>query len=190
MRLWMRAAGLLAIATCVFWSISVERSSTTNATRDSLASTFPSDIRNLVYRWDPNDPTLERERQAALFAFVHETYETSAWIPQAVFDGNLITQVVAGDVNTIVRDQVGLVLWPENRLIPAYGMAPGRVGQVLYRDRAWERLAETDLIRRFGSDRDWFNTERVGSGNGGHDMWPRIRTDANRRALIEYLTTL
>ncbi len=27
-------------------------------------------------------------------------------------------------------------------------------------------------------------------GNGGHDVWPRIRTDANRRALIEYLKTL
>ena len=31
---------------------------------------------------------------------------------------------------------------------------------------------------------------RDGSGNGGHDVWPRIRTDANRRAIIEYLKTL
>ena len=43
---------------------------------------------------------------------------------------------------------------------------------------------------RFGGDLDWFNTERAGSGNGGHDVWPRIGTDANRYALIEYLKTL
>ena len=27
-------------------------------------------------------------------------------------------------------------------------------------------------------------------GKGGHDFWQRIRTDENRRALIEYLKTL
>ena len=42
----------------------------------------------------------------------------------------------------------------------------------------------------FGADRNWFNTRAPGWGNGGHDVWPRIRTDANRRALIEYLKTL
>jgi hypothetical protein len=65
-----------------------------------------------------------------------------------------------------------------------------RVGQVLYTDDAYVRLGEPELLRRFGRDRDWFNTSRTGSGNGGHDVWPRIRTDANRRALIEYLKTL
>jgi hypothetical protein len=65
-----------------------------------------------------------------------------------------------------------------------------RVGQVLYLDPAHGSLSEAELLRRFGADRDWFSTEREGSGNGGHDVWPRIRTDANRRAIIEYLKTL
>ena len=66
-----------------------------------------------------------------------------------------------------------------------------RVGQPLYGNpRACGSSARPELLRRFGDDRDWFNTARPGSGNGGHDVWPRIRTDANRRALIEYLKTL
>jgi len=46
------------------------------------------------------------------------------------------------------------------------------------------------LIRRFGNSRDWFYVERAGSSNAGHDVWPRIKTEQNRRALIEYLKTL
>jgi hypothetical protein len=65
-----------------------------------------------------------------------------------------------------------------------------RVGQLLYANPAHNWLSENQLLRRFGKDRDWFNTEREGCGNGGHDFWPRIRTDGNRRALIEYLKTL
>jgi hypothetical protein len=65
-----------------------------------------------------------------------------------------------------------------------------RVGQRLHAGQADDPLEQAELLRRFGSDRDWFNTSREGSDNGGHDVWPRIRTDANRRALIEYLKTL
>jgi hypothetical protein len=65
-----------------------------------------------------------------------------------------------------------------------------RVGQPLVADPRLDNLGETEWRRRFGNDRDWFDTRRRGSGNGGHDVWPRIRTDANRRALIEYLKTL
>ena len=65
-----------------------------------------------------------------------------------------------------------------------------RVGQVLHADPDHDRLSEAELVRRFGSNRDWFNTARPGSGNGGHDYWSKIRSDANRRALIEYLKTL
>jgi len=65
-----------------------------------------------------------------------------------------------------------------------------RVGQRLFTVPAHERLIETELLQRFGGDRNWFNVTRPGSGNGGHDFWSRIRTDANRRALIEYLKTL
>ncbi|PYR62343.1 MAG: hypothetical protein DMF91_07085, partial [Acidobacteria bacterium] len=64
------------------------------------------------------------------------------------------------------------------------------VGQPLYADPGDERLGNAELFRRFGHDRNWFNSERPGSANQGHDVWPRIRTDANRRALIEYLKTL
>jgi hypothetical protein len=65
-----------------------------------------------------------------------------------------------------------------------------RVGQRLDADPRVERLGEAELFRRFRSNRDWFSTRRPGSANGGHDFWSRIRTDDNRRALIEYLKTL
>jgi hypothetical protein len=65
-----------------------------------------------------------------------------------------------------------------------------RVGQPLYSNPDDARLDEAELLHRFGQDRNWFNSERPGSGNLGHDFWSRIGTDANRRALIEYLKTL
>ena len=65
-----------------------------------------------------------------------------------------------------------------------------RVGQVLHSRRAHRGLSEAERLRRFGNDRNWFNTARPGSGNQGHEMWSRIRTDENRRALLEYLKTL
>jgi hypothetical protein len=65
-----------------------------------------------------------------------------------------------------------------------------RIGQPLYLDPNDARLGEAELIRRFGTDRNWFNTARPGCASLGHDFWRQIRTDANRRALIEYLKTL
>ena len=93
-------------------------------TREELAAHFESDTRNLAYRWDPDDPRSRSDQRAALFDFVHQTYRTSAWIPQSVFEMNRLTQTIAGDIDTIVRDEVGLVLWRENAAVPAYGMAP------------------------------------------------------------------
>ena len=86
---------------------------------------FDSDIRNLVYRWNPEDqrPPTRTSRRRSLRSSIRPTIRL-AWIPQSLFDSNLVTQVVAGDIETIVRDEVGLVLWPENTVIPAYGMAP------------------------------------------------------------------
>ena len=84
------------------------------ANRDALQATFESDTRNLVYRWDPADPRSDPERRAALFEFIYQTYDSSAWIPQSLFDGNLVTQAVVGDVDTIVAEKVGLVLWREH----------------------------------------------------------------------------
>src|SRR5262249_14791281 len=54
----------------------------------------------------------------------------------------------------------------------------------------FEGWTESELLDRFGTDPDWFNASRSGCGNQGHDFWSRIRTDSNRRALIEYLKTL
>lgn len=103
------------------WWISASASP---VSRDELLGAFDSDIRNLVHRWDPDDPRPAAERRAALFDFVHQTYRTSAWIPQSVFEANLVTQTIVGDIETIVRDKVGLVPWRENGVVPAYGMAP------------------------------------------------------------------
>jgi hypothetical protein len=65
-----------------------------------------------------------------------------------------------------------------------------RVGQPLYVDPDHGQLGEQELIRRFGADRNWFYAGRPGSANVGHDVWSRIGSDENRRALIEYLKTL
>jgi hypothetical protein len=93
---------------------------------ESLAAAFDSDMRNVVYRWSEADRRSERERNQALFNFIYQTYDSSAWIPQSLFDQNLITQTVVGDVDTIVRDRVGLVLWRDNPRVVAFGMAPSR----------------------------------------------------------------
>jgi hypothetical protein len=90
----------------------------------ALSAGFEDATRNLVIRWDPADPRSESERLRALRVFMYETYEASAWIPQSLFDFNTIAQAIAGDPATIIRDNVGLALWPENGLVPAYGMAP------------------------------------------------------------------
>ena len=115
---------VLTLAAAVILVSRGTRASVRYVSRDALRSTFKSDTRNLVYRWDPADPRPEPERRAALFEFVYQTYDSSAWIPQSLFDSNLVTQAVVGDVDTIVGAKVGLVLWREQSVVPAYGMAP------------------------------------------------------------------
>src|ERR1043165_3675967 len=88
--------------------------------RDTLASGCDAGIRNVVAEWDPNDRRPVAERRAALFDFMYETYEASAWVPQSLFDSNLLTQAVVGDVQTIVGEKVGLVLWRDNPRVPAF----------------------------------------------------------------------
>ena len=75
-------------------------------------------------RVGPGRPAPGAERRQALFEFVYQTYDSSAWIPQSLFDSNLVTQAVVGDVDTIVGEKVGLVLWRDNAVVPAFGMAP------------------------------------------------------------------
>ena len=92
--------------------------------RAALTSTFDSGIRNLVTEWDPEDRRPPAVRRQALFDFMYETYDASAWIPQSLFDTNALTHAIVGDVDTIVGDKVGLVLWRDNPRVPAFGMAP------------------------------------------------------------------
>ncbi len=119
---WLTAAAFLAIAISVGarWT----RPVAPPLSHEALSSTFDTGIRNLAINWDPDDPRPAAERRQALFDFMYQTYETSAWIPQSLFESNLITQAVAGDVDTIVGEQVGLVRWRDNPLVPAFGMAP------------------------------------------------------------------
>ena len=84
---------------------------------------------NLVYRWDAGRSAPGAERKAALFDFVYQTYDSSAWIPQSLFDGNLVTQAVVGDVDTIVGKKVGLVLWREQAVVPALRHGAGVRGR-------------------------------------------------------------
>lgn len=90
-----------------------------------LRAGFELATRRMVVAWDDRDPRPRSEQQQALFEFMYSTYQSSAWIPQSLFDSNLVTQAIAGDVSTIVGKKVGLVLWRDNPLVTAFGMAPG-----------------------------------------------------------------
>jgi hypothetical protein len=133
---------------------------------ETLKSDFDADLQGVVYRWDPADPRTAAERKQALFDFVYQTYDSSAWIPQSLFDANLMTQAVVGDVDSIVRDKVGLVLWPGNRLVPAFGMAPSRaVNEPL----KWTvnclvcHTAEIDGVAYFGAGTKLFDDKLLGN---------------------------
>jgi processive rubber oxygenase RoxA-like protein len=118
-------AALLVWACVRLWS-RPETIPLTGLPDESLAGTFDADMRNVVYRWNEADPRSDTERKKALFDFVYQTYDSSAWIPQSLFDQNLIRQTVVGSVDAIVRDRVGLVVWRDNPRVIAFGMAPSR----------------------------------------------------------------
>jgi len=133
--------------------------------RVTLKDSFDADMRHVVYRWDPEDRRSETEKRDALFDFVYQTYDSSAWIPQSLFDGSLATQAVVGSVDTIVRDRVGLVLWRDNRRVPAFGMAPGLThGEPL----KWTvncvtcHSAEIDGVAYFGAGTKTFDDKWLG----------------------------
>jgi hypothetical protein len=134
------------------------------ATRERLEASFASDIRQMVYRWDPADTRSAEVRERALFDFMYQTYDSSAWIPQSLFDRNLAAQIVVGDVATIVRDKAGLTPWRGNPLIPAFGMAPGTTGGSL----KWTvnclvcHTAEIDGIAYFGAGTKTFDDVWLG----------------------------
>jgi len=115
---------VVTLLTAIVLVLRASKTPVRHISRDALRSSFESDTRNLVYAWDPADPRSRAERLSALFAFVYQTYDSSAWIPQSLFDSNLVTQAVVGDLDSIVGSNVGLVRWREQALVPAFGMAP------------------------------------------------------------------
>ncbi len=164
-----RLIGIVSVTLLIaFWAIAFSGASSAHSTaipRSALRASFESDMRNVVYRWSPDDPRSEEEKRTALFDFVYQTYDSSAWIPQSLFDGNLATQAIVGDVNTIVRDKVGLVLWRENSRVAAFGMAPNAVpGEPL----KWTvncitcHTAEIDGVVYFGAGTKTFDDKWLG----------------------------
>jgi hypothetical protein len=164
-----RVIGIAALSWLVaYFAVALSRPGavhTGDVTREALRASFQSDMRHVVYRWSPDDPRSEEEKRTALFDFVYQTYDSSAWIPQSLFDGNLATQAIVGDVNTIVRDKAGLVLWRDNPRVPAFGMAPshGR-GEPL----KWTvncntcHTAEIDGVVYFGAGTKTFDDKWLG----------------------------
>ena len=136
-----------------------------SVSRAALLASFSADMRNVVYRWDPQDPRSAEARSRALFDFVYQTYDSSAWIPQSLFDGNLAVQVIAGDIETIVRDRAGLVPWRDNRRVPAFGMAPSTDTMQPLR---WTvnclvcHTAEIDGVTYFGAGTKTFDDKWLG----------------------------
>jgi hypothetical protein len=121
------ACSLILTAGAVVWLAALaptRGSSTAPLTREALAARFDDDMRHVVYNWESSDPRPEAERRKALFDFVYQTYQASAWIPQSLFDANRLTQAIAGDVPTIVGEKAGLTLWRDNPRVVAFGMAP------------------------------------------------------------------
>ena len=126
---------------------------------------------------------------------MYQTYQASAWIPQSLFDSNLVTQAVVGDVDTIVGEKVGLVLWRDNPLVPAFGMAPDtqrRVGGPERRSK-WTvnclvcHTAEIDGVAYFGAGTKTFDELWLGEAlkRLTSDPWrgllPRVRRTARWR---------
>ena len=163
-----RAAALLITAAGCLGAAAITASWTSADVapfRDQLRASFASDMERVVIRWDDRDLRSADERANSLFEFVYETYETSAWIPQSIFDGNLATQVVVGDIDTIVRDKAGLVPWPGNRRVAAFGMAPNAdAGEPL----RWTvncltcHTAEIDGVAYFGAGTKTFDDKWLG----------------------------
>jgi hypothetical protein len=114
------AAGVLVAAAMILPTACETRP----PSRDELLDGFDAAMRRVVLEWNPADHRSRAEQRRALFDFVYATYQSSAWIPQSLFDSNLVTQAIVGDVNSIVGREAGLVLWPDNPRVLAFGMAP------------------------------------------------------------------
>ena len=86
-------------------------------------------MRNVVYRWAPEDPRPEAERRMALFDFVYQTYDSSAWIPQSLFDGNLSPRQSSATSTRSCATRSGSSCGARNRACPR---------------SAWRRISRPD----------------------------------------------
>src|SRR5688572_28463964 len=165
----MKTAARIVGASAVIFTLTIwTRTASPSLTREELAASFDADMRNVKIEWQRDDARPEHVRRRALFDFVYQTYDASAWIPQSLFDGNLATQAIVGDVETIVRDKVGLVLWRDNPRVPAFGMAPNVAsrfgsGQVSKEPLSWTvnclvcHTAEINGVAYFGAGTKTFD---------------------------------
>ncbi|HYE88970.1 MAG TPA: hypothetical protein VEA16_21615 [Vicinamibacterales bacterium] len=151
---------MFAAAITASWS-----SAGTPPLRDELRASFAADLRHVVMRWDEGDRRPAAVREQALFDFVYQTYDGSAWIPQSLFDANLAAQVIVGDIETIVRERAGLVPWRGNHRVAAFGMAPDEGGRDAVR---WTvncltcHTAEIDGVVYFGAGTKTFDDKWLG----------------------------
>jgi mono/diheme cytochrome c family protein len=190
----------VVVVTAVVSSIS-PRAARPAVARDTLASSFTSDMRHVVYEWDHDDRRSDAARQQALFDFVYETYDASAWVPQSLFDGNVMTQAVAGDVDTIVGQKVGLVLWRDNRIVPAFGMAPNAASSASGEPLRWTvnclvcHTAEIDGVAYLGAGTKTFDDLWLGealkqlTGDRWRRLLARERADAAAAANAHRILT-
>ena len=160
-------AAVLIVLTSI-WGWTVARSGAARrdpVTRAALTASLERDLRDVVLEWSAADRRPLEERRRALFDFVYQTYDSSAWIPQSLFDGNLMTQAIVGDVDSIVRDQVGLTLWRGNPWVPAFGMAPSPAADEPLK---WTvnclvcHTAEIDGVAYFGAGAKTFDDKWLG----------------------------
>ena len=89
---------VITAAAVIFAFTNWTRAASPALSREELAATFDTDMRNVKIEWDRGDTRPLHIRRKALFDFVYQTYDASAWIPQSLFDGNLVRQVIVGDI--------------------------------------------------------------------------------------------
>jgi processive rubber oxygenase RoxA-like protein len=182
----LAAAGLLATTL-------LTRASVESVSRDALAASFEADMRHVVYEWDASDPRPPAVRRQALFDFMYETFDASAWIPQSLFDSNLVTQAIVGDVATIVGEKVGLALWRNNARVPAFGMAPNTHEADEHAPLRWTvnclvcHMAEIDGVAYLGAGTKTFDELWLGEAlkNLTSAKWRTlVRADPRDAALV------
>ena len=155
---------VLALLMALAGALSCIHPWTRNVSREAVRAAFDASLSGMVYEWDPADPRPEAERRMALVDFMTETFGSSFWVPRSLLDGNLITRAVAGDPETIARERVGLVLWPENRVTPVYGVSPSAApeGPLSFTSNcAMCHLEEIDGVVYFGAGNKAFDEKAL-----------------------------